>query len=145
MNTWMMSTRGRGARWAAVGIGSLLMAAGVTSRASAEHTQLEQVSTGPTGGGSLDRQEAPPAKIRIYLGNGQNGPVGTPLPDPLCTNVLDAGGHLLHGIMVTYVVASGGGTIADPATPRTDPNGIATSGLWKLGPGTGEERLRICP
>jgi len=98
-------------------------------------------STGPTGGGSLDRQEAPPAKIRIYLGNGQNGPAGTPLPDPLCTNVLDAGGHLLHGIMVTYTVASGGGTIADPATPRTDPNGIATSGPWQLGPGTGVQTV----
>ena len=50
MNTWMMSTRGRGARWAAVAIGSLLVAAGPDSSASAEHSSLEQVSTGTTGG-----------------------------------------------------------------------------------------------
>jgi hypothetical protein len=50
MNTWLMSTRRRVARWAAVGIGSLLAAAGLASTASAEHSLLEQVSTGPTGG-----------------------------------------------------------------------------------------------
>lgn len=98
-------------------------------------------STGPTSGGSVDQQEAPPASIVIYLGNGQNGPAGTQLPDPLCTNVLDAGKHLLHGIVVTYTVASGDGTIGEPTTPRTDPNGIATSGPWKLGPGTGVQTV----
>ena len=50
MNTWVMSTRGRGARWAAVGFVSLLAAAELASRASAEHSVLEQVSIGPTGG-----------------------------------------------------------------------------------------------
>src|SRR4051812_46726616 len=50
MNTRMVSIRGRGARWAAVGFVSLLAAAGLASRASAEHSVLEQVSTGPTGG-----------------------------------------------------------------------------------------------
>ncbi len=55
MNSWMMSTRGRGARWAAVGIGSVLAAAGFASRASAEHSALELVTTGPTGGnGTFD-------------------------------------------------------------------------------------------
>jgi hypothetical protein len=98
-------------------------------------------STGPQSGGSVDRHEAPPASIVIYLGNGQNGPAGTQLPDPLCTNVLDAGKNLLHGIVVTYTVTSGGGTIADPTTPSTDPNGIATSGRWTLGPGTGPQTV----
>ena len=98
-------------------------------------------STGPTSGGSVGQHEAPPASIVIYLGNGQNGPAGSQLPGPLCTNVLDAGKNLLHGIVVTYTVTSGGGTIGDPTTPRTDPNGIATSGLWTLGPGTGPQTV----
>jgi adhesin/invasin len=97
-------------------------------------------STGPSGG-SKDQHEAPPASIVIYLGNGQNGPAGSQLPGPLCTNVLDAGKNLLHGIVVTYTVASGGGTIGDPTTPSTDPNGVATSGLWTLGPGTGVQSV----
>ena len=50
MNTWMMPARGRSARWAAVAIGSLLVAVGTASSASADHSSLEQVSTGPTGG-----------------------------------------------------------------------------------------------
>lgn len=98
-------------------------------------------STAPTSGGSLDRREAPPASIVIYLGNGQNGAAGSQLPDPLCTNVLDAAGHLLHGVMVTYMVVSGGGTISDPTTPSTDANGIATSGLWTLGSGKGAQTV----
>ena len=50
MRTRMMYARGRGLRWAAVGIGSLLAATGLTSKASADHALLEQVSIGPTGG-----------------------------------------------------------------------------------------------
>jgi hypothetical protein len=90
---------------------------------------------------SVDIHEAPAASIVIYQGNGQNGPAGSQLPGPLCTNVLDAGKHLLHGIVVTYTVTTGGGTIGDPTTPRTDPNGVATSGLWTLGPGTGPQTV----
>jgi hypothetical protein len=75
MNTSMMSTRGRGARWAAVGIGSLLMAAGVTSRASAEHTELEQVSTGPTGGNAgveANFGGASADGTRVFFGTGES-------------------------------------------------------------------------
>jgi hypothetical protein len=98
-------------------------------------------STAPTSGGSVDRREAPPASIVVYSGNSQTGPAGSQLLDPLCTNVLDAAGHLLHGITVTYTVASGGGTIGAPTTPSTDSNGIATSGLWTLGSGTGAQTV----
>lgn len=97
-------------------------------------------STSP-GSGGTGGHEAPPASIVIYLGNGQNGPAGSQLPGPLCTNVLDAGKNLLHGIVVTYTVASGGGTVGEPTTPSTDPNGVATSGLWTLGPGTGVQTV----
>jgi len=98
-------------------------------------------STAPQSGGSVDLHEAPPASIVIYSGNDQTGPAGSQLLDPLCTNVLDAAGHRLHGIVVTYAVASGSGAIGSPTTPTTDPNGIATSGLWTLGPGTGAQTV----
>lgn len=89
----------------------------------------------------VDQHEAPPASIVIYSGNGQTGTAGSQLGDPLCTNVLDAAGHRLHGIVVTYTVASGGGAIGFPTTPSTDPTGIATSGLWTLGTGTGAQTV----
>ena len=98
-------------------------------------------STAPTCCGSVDQHEAPPASIVIYSGSGQNGPAGSQLPDPLCTNVLEAAGRRLHGIVVTYTVATGGGAVGFPTTPSTDSNGIATSGLWTLGSGTGAQTV----
>jgi hypothetical protein len=109
---------------------SLLVLAGCGGSAS--------TSTDPPPGG---QHEAAPASIVIYSGNGQTGPAGSQLAAPLCTNVLDAAGHRLHGIVVTYTVASGGGAIGFPTTPSTDPTGIATSGLWTLGSGTGAQTV----
>ena len=95
-------------------------------------------STDPPPG---DQHEAAPASIVIYSGNGQTGPAGSQLLDPLCTNVLDAAGHRLHGIVVTYTMASGGGTIGAPTTPSTNSNGIAISGQWTLGSSTGAQTV----
>ena len=66
---------------------------------------------------------------------------GTTLPFPLCTNVYDANNHLLLGVDVTYTVATGGGSIEGPATVATDGRGIATSGLWTLGPNGGAQTV----
>jgi hypothetical protein len=83
----------------------------------------------------------PPASIVIYSGNGQSAAAGTALFDPLCTNVLDAAGHKLVGVVVTYTVATGGGQVATPSTPSTDASGIATSGVWTLGATIGTQTV----
>lgn len=82
-----------------------------------------------------------PASIQIVSGNGQTAAHGSTLPDPLCTSVLDAAGNFITGITVTYTVASGGGTIASPTAPTTDGSGIAISGHWTLGQGTGQQSV----
>jgi hypothetical protein len=82
-----------------------------------------------------------PARITIYAGNGQSGPRGSRLNDPLCTNVLDAAGNWIIGAVVSYVVATGGGVLASPTTPETDASGIAISGLWTLGPAPGPQTV----
>jgi Bacterial Ig-like domain (group 2) len=74
-----------------------------------------------------------PAAVTIYLGNGQTGLAGSLLPDPLCTNVKDTAGNSIIGALVTYNVMTGGGSIAEPTQPRTAADGIARSGLWRLG------------
>jgi hypothetical protein len=84
-------------------------------------------STGPNG------QAGAPATLVIYSGDNQTGTRGNTVNDPLCTNVLDAAGHRLYGIRVTYTVATGGGSISPPTEPVTDNSGIATSGFWQLG------------
>jgi hypothetical protein len=76
-------------------------------------------------------------RITIYTGDGQTGPKGSVLGQPLCTNVLDASGRLMYGVTVTYTVATGGGQLQPPTSVATDGSGIATSGLWTLGPATG--------
>ena len=82
-----------------------------------------------------------PVSIAIFSGNGQTGAHGSTLADPLCTTILDAAGNWISGITVTYVVASGGGSIASPTSPPTNGNGIAISGHWTLGPGTGQQTV----
>jgi len=82
-----------------------------------------------------------PASIVIFAGNGQVGTRGAPLPDPLCTNVKDAAGNLITGVVVTYVVATGGGQLAAPTSPPTDGQGIAISGHWTLGSSAGAQSV----
>ena len=80
-------------------------------------------------------------RITIYTGDGQAGAAGAVLPDPLCTNVLDASGRRMYGVMVTYTVATGGGVLQLPTSVATDSRGIATSGTWKLGPAAGAQTV----
>jgi hypothetical protein len=83
----------------------------------------------------------PAISVVVYSGDKQIGAKGSQLPAPLCTNVLDAAGNLIVGATVTYTVATGGGQIASPTSPQTDPAGIATSGLWTLGTVAGQQSV----
>ena len=80
-------------------------------------------------------------RITIYTGDGQTGPKGSMLADPLCTNVFDASGRLMYGVTVTYTVATGGGQLQLPTSVATDSRGIATSGTWTLGPAAGTQTV----
>jgi hypothetical protein len=82
-----------------------------------------------------------PAKIIIFSGNGQSAAKGSALADPLCTNVLDAAGNWIVGATVTYVVSTGGGQVSAPTAPVTNASGIAISGIWTLGPGSGTQTV----
>jgi hypothetical protein len=80
-------------------------------------------------------------RITIYTGDGQSGLKGSALSDPLCTNVWDASGRLMHGVTVAYTVATGGGQLQAPTSVQTDARGIATSGTWTLGPTAGTQTV----
>jgi len=82
-----------------------------------------------------------PAVVTIYAGNGQSGPGGSRLPDPLCTNVKDAAGNQIIGVAVSYSVATGGGTLEAPTSPVTGPDGIAIAGVWTLGATVGPQTV----
>jgi adhesin/invasin len=83
----------------------------------------------------------PPASVTIYSGDGQTGNHGSQLPDPLCVLVKDAHGYVIPGVVASYSVATGGGTMGAPTAPLTDSYGIATSGLWTLGSLVGQQTV----
>ena len=100
------------------------------------------IALGACGGYS----SAPPGsqvatRITIYSGDGQAGPKGSVLADPLCTNVFDASGRLMYGVTVTYTVETGGGVLQLPTSVATDSRGIAQSGTWTLGPAAGAQTV----
>jgi len=102
---------------------------------------IHATSGSSTGGISVTVIPGAPASVTIFSGDGQSGPAGSLLPDPLCTNVKDAAGNLIIGATVSYTVMTGGGQLADPTAPTTDANGIAISGLWTLGPAAGTQTV----
>jgi hypothetical protein len=54
--------------------------------------------------------------------------------------VTDANNNPVSGVLVTFSVASGGGTVTGAAV-NTDAAGLATVGSWKVGPTTGQNTL----
>jgi adhesin/invasin len=80
------------------------------------------------------------ATLAINSGNGQTTTAGAPVAILPSVIVRDAFGNPVSGTLVTFAVASGGGSVAgSPAT--TDGNGIATVGSWTVGPIAGPNSL----
>src|SRR2546426_6539159 len=86
-----------------------------------------------------------PATLQIITGGAQIGAVGQQLREPLTGQVVDAAGHGLPGLTVTWTV-QGGGTLFARAIPTvTDSTGLLL-GVWRLGPGLGapEVQAQLC-
>ncbi|HEX7088885.1 MAG TPA: Ig-like domain-containing protein [Longimicrobiales bacterium] len=70
----------------------------------------------------------PPAAASPASGDGQAGPAGLQLEQPLVVKVADAHGNGIAGIAVEWEVTAGGGWV-DPATSITDAAGTASTRL----------------
>ncbi len=82
----------------------------------------------------------PPAALQVVTGRSQIGAAGQALPEPLTVQVLDAAGHGLQGLSVTWTV-SGGGTLFARAVPTvTDSLGLVMV-FWQLGPAFGNQQV----
>ena len=91
-------------------------------------------------GGESDLQPLVATDIELAGGNGQDAPVGSPLPDPLRVLVTDASGNEAPGVNVNWSVLTGDG-IVTPAMSTTDGSGIAET-RFSLGPTAGEQRAQ---
>jgi hypothetical protein len=92
------------------------------------------------GGGSdlLLPGAGEPATVTLLEGDGQNGRVGEPLPQPIVVAVADAAGRPVEGATVVFVLTDPApGAAITPDTVSTDANGKATAQV-QLGtrPGT---------
>ena len=80
------------------------------------------------------------AALRIVDGNEQVGPAGAALGEPVIVRVLDSDDQPVPDHEVTFVIASGGGSVG-PEAVTTDANGLA-SATWTLGGTAGAQGLK---
>jgi hypothetical protein len=73
----------------------------------------------------------PPATLTIVSGNNQTAVAGTTLPLPLVVRVTDQNGNVVPGVVVTFSVTGGNGSLS-AASATTDANGQAPV-TWTLG------------
>lgn len=85
--------------------------------------------------------EGPPALMVIHQGNSQRVLVNTAVALPPSVQLRDAFGNPTDGVLVTFSVESGGGSvIGSPA--MSDAEGVARVEGWTLGPDPGINELR---
>ncbi len=82
----------------------------------------------------------PAAQIEKVAGDGQTYVVSTAVPVDPQVRVKDAHGNPKPGVMVRFVVASGGGTVS-PDSQQTNSLGLATVTDWILGAAPGTNTL----
>lgn len=92
-------------------------------------------------GGDGANQPGLPASLEVVAGGGQSAVVTNFVSIAPSVRVRDANGNALSGIVVRYSIESGGGTVTGDSA-RTDANGVAPSGSWRLGSTPGAQALR---
>ncbi len=80
-----------------------------------------------------------PNDLVIVSGNGQSGPPGQELSQPLVVRLVDGDGNGVPNRAVTWVIGAGGGSVA-PATSTTNGSGEAEA-RWTLGAASGGNTL----
>jgi adhesin/invasin len=79
-------------------------------------------------------------RIAMNAGDAQSAVAGTTVTTAPSVLVTDAGNHPVANVVITFAVASGGGTISG-ASATTNASGIATVGSWTLGTTVGANSL----
>jgi hypothetical protein len=78
--------------------------------------------------------------MTVQAGDQQTGSPGQAVASAPTVRVTDAAGKPVPGVSVSFLVLSGGGSVANP-NATTDASGMASAGAWKLGPSTGANEL----
>jgi hypothetical protein len=110
---------------------------------SSSGTQTSQAAAAGLAGSPVTfthtAEPANPTSLIYVSGDGQSAPAGFQLPDTLLVRLVDDNGNGVGGKPVTWVIATGGGSV-NPANATTNANGYATT-RWTLGPSAGSNLL----
>ena len=99
---------------------------------------VAQLLTHQTATSTLTVQPRPSA-ISVRAGGGQTATVGTSLSTPLTVQVVGADGLGVQGVVVTFTVTAGGGSLAQ-SVDTTNASGDVTT-TWTLGPTAGTQTV----
>ena len=134
--------------------GTLLGTTSATTNASGTATFTDLAIAGTTGfkvvnftatlltsvAAELTTTAGPATSIVVHLGDAQSAGAGTSVHTPPAARVADVDGNGVPGVLVTFAVESGGGSITGP-TAVTNGSGVATVGSWTLGSASGSNTL----
>ena len=73
-----------------------------------------------------------PTTLSIISGDNQTGLTGEALANPFVVEVRDENGNPLEGVIVTFAVTAGGGSLSD-TNVDTDTNGLGAESILTLG------------
>jgi hypothetical protein len=111
---------------------------GSASGSQAASASSAGLSGSPVGFTATGRAGGADQLVRIS-GDDQSGRPGAVLENPLVVRLVDNAGNGVPDRAVSWVVATGGGTV-EPGTSTTDEGGRAST-RWTLGPGEGSNTL----
>src|SRR5881392_1648574 len=95
------------------------------NRLAAFGVVLEALACGGDGGGTTP--PGPPVDLlKNPAGDNQSWYFNNPLPTALSVTAVDVDGRAVPGVVITWAVASGGGTVT-PTQSTTDANGVAST------------------
>ena len=81
------------------------------------------------------------SSITILAGEGQRGPAGRPLPQPVAAQIVSRSGRPMPGVAARFhSVATG--AVVEPATDTSDARGMVQT-VWRLGDVPGRQQLTI--
>jgi adhesin/invasin len=150
-----VATSGRSVAWTKTGTGGTFALTPTLTNATGAATTTFNTgvtistytvkgTTGTTTGTSANivSVAGPATKIALNAGNSQTTTVGTPVATRPSVKLTDANNNVVAGVTVTFVVATGGGSVTG-ADAVTNASGIATVGSWTLGTVIGSNTLTV--
>ncbi len=82
----------------------------------------------------------PPAVLAVASGDGQSAPAQTAVRNPPTVLVTDVYDNPCAGVVVSFTIVSGGGTVTGPSA-TSNAQGLASVGAWLLGRSVGLNEL----